>query len=120
MKSWFSKRGYLEFIIKTETDKVKFKRQEIQRREGVIKGVPLVITYHLLLKFVGKILQNHLYFLYKDNEFKKVFSPALMVYFKSACKLSSYLMRANLYSLNRSVGLFKYEKPRFEVCLNVI
>ena len=119
MKSWFSKRRYLEFIIKTEIGKVKFKRQEIQRR-GVIKVVPLVITYHLLLKSVGKIIQNHLYLLYKDYEFKNLFSPTLMVCFKSACKLSSYLIRANLYSLNRSVRSFKCKKPRCEVCLNVI
>ena len=34
-------------------DKVKFKRQRIQSREKKIKGVPLVITYHPLLKSVG-------------------------------------------------------------------
>ena len=33
-------------------DKVKFKRQRIRRREKK-KGVPLVITYHPLLKSVG-------------------------------------------------------------------
>lgn len=34
-------------------DKVKFKRQRIRRREKKKKGVPLVITYHPLLKSVG-------------------------------------------------------------------
>ena len=34
-------------------DKVKFKRQRKRRREKKKKGVPLVITYHPLLKSVG-------------------------------------------------------------------
>ena len=34
-----------------------------------------------------------------DKEVKKVFSPAPMVSFKSARKLSSYLVRAKLYPL---------------------
>ena len=120
MKSWFLKRGYPVALIQNEMDKVKFKRQRIQRREGITKGVPLVITYHPLLKGVGNILRKHLYILYLDNEVKKVFSPAPMVSFKSARKLSSYLVRAKLYPLNRSVGSFKCNKPRCEICVNVI
>ena len=86
MKSWFLKRGYPVALIQNEMDKVKFMRQRIQRREGITKGVPLVITYHPLLKGVGNILRKHLYILYLDNEVKKVFSPAPMVSFKSARK----------------------------------
>ena len=33
---------------------------------------------------------------------------------------SSYLVRAKLYPLNRSVGSFKCNKPRCEICVNVI
>ena len=43
-----------------------------------------------------------------------------MVSLKSARKLSSYLVKAKLYPLNRSLGSFKCKKPRFEVCINVI
>ena len=120
MKTWFLKRGYPESIIQSEMDKVKFKRQRSARKEGITKGVPLVITYHPLLKSVGNIIRNHLYILYMDKEVKKVFSPAPMVSFKSARKLSSYLVRAKLYPLNRSVGSFKCKKTRCEVCINVI
>ena len=70
----------------------------------MIKGVPLIITYHPLLKSVDKMTRKHLYFLYIDSEIKKVFSPAPMVSFKSACKRSRYLVRAKLYPLNRSEG----------------
>ena len=40
--------------------------------------------------------------------------------FKSARELSSYLVRAKLYPLQRTVGSFKRNKPWYEVCLNVI
>ena len=52
MKSWFLKREYPENIINKEMENVKFKKQVFSRRGGVTKGVPLVIMYHPLLKFV--------------------------------------------------------------------
>ena len=84
------------------------------------KRVPLVITYHLLLKSVGTIFYKHLYLLHMEKEIKKVFPIAPMVSFKSARKLSSYLVRAKLYPLQRAVGSFKCNKPRCEICINII
>ena len=55
-----------------------------------------------------------------DKEVKKVFPVAPIVSFKSSRKLSSYLVRAKLYPLQRTVRSFKYNKPRCEVCINVI
>ena len=55
-----------------------------------------------------------------DKELKKVFPVAPIVSFKSARKLSSYLVRAKLYPLQTTVGSFKCSKPRCEVCINVI
>ena len=55
-----------------------------------------------------------------DKEVKKVFPVGPIVSFKSARKLSSYLVRAKLYPLQRTVGSFKCNKPRCEVCINVI
>ena len=114
MKSWFLKREYPEIIINREMEKVKFKKQVFSRSRGVTKGVPLVITYHRLLKSVNTILYKHLYLLHMDKEVKKVFPVALIVSFKSARKLSSYLVRAKLYPLHRTVGLFKCNKPRLK------
>ena len=94
MKSWFLKRGYPENKINKEMEKVKFKKQVFSRRGVVTKGVPLVIKYHPLLKSVGTILYKHLYLLHMDKELKKVFPVAPKVSFKSARKLSSYLVRA--------------------------
>ena len=41
-----------------------------------------------------------------DEEVRKVFTPKLMVSFRSTRKLSSYLVRAKLYPLERKIGSF--------------
>ena len=55
-----------------------------------------------------------------DKEVKKVFPVGHIFNFKSTRKLTSYLLRAKLYPLQRTVGSFKCNKPRCEVCINVI
>ena len=42
-----------------------------------------------------------------DVEVKKVFHPGPMVSFRSAREVSSYLVRAKMYPLKRTVGSFK-------------
>ena len=54
-----------------------------------------------------------------NEEVRKTFSPGPMVSFRSARKLSSYLVRAKLYPLQRKVGSSKCDKRRCEVCNNV-
>ena len=54
-----------------------------------------------------------------NDEVKKVFSPKPMISFRSARKLSSYLVRAKLYPIDRTVGSFKCTKKRCKVCENV-
>ena len=53
-----------------------------------------------------------------NAEVKKVFSPKPMVTFRTARKLSSYLVRAKLYSIESKVGSFKCTIKRCEVCEN--
>ena len=53
------------------------------------------------------------------HKLKKVFYPGAMVSFRSARKVSSYLVRAKLYPLERTVGSFKCKKSGCQVCLNV-
>ena len=43
-----------------------------------------------------------------NEEAKKVFTLRPMISLRSARKLSSYLVRAKLYSTERTVGSFKY------------
>ena len=42
-----------------------------------------------------------------------------MVSFRSACKVSSYIVRAKVYPLERTVGSFKCNESRCQVRLNV-
>ena len=54
-----------------------------------------------------------------DQETKNDFTPGPMATFRSARKLSSYLVRAKLYPIKRIVGSIKCKGKRCEVCLNV-
>ena len=119
MKSWFSQRGYPQKLIETETSKVKFSGQRVFHRTKVEKGVPLVVTYHPLLKTIGKIIHDNLYLLYMNEELKHLFTPGPMVSFRSSRKISSYLVRAKLYPVERSVGSFNCKRPRCQICTYV-
>ena len=56
------------------------------------KGVSLVITFHP--NFLNRqLLNKHLPIFCRDQETKNVFTPEPMAIFRSACKLSSYLVR---------------------------
>ena len=54
-----------------------------------------------------------------NEEVRNTFLPGLMVSFRIARKLSSYLVRAKLYPLQRKVGSSKCGKRRCEVWNNV-
>ena len=84
-----------------------------------MKGIPLVITYHPLLKDFASVIRKHLYILYLSKEVKEIFTPGPMVSFRGARKLGSYLVKTKLYPIERSVGSFKCNGKRCQVCLNV-
>ena len=54
-----------------------------------------------------------------DQGAQGVFTPGFMTTFRSARKLSSLLVRAKLYPLERTVGSCKCYRKRCEVCDNV-
>ena len=54
-----------------------------------------------------------------NEETKKVFSPRPVVSFGSPRKISSYLVRAKLYPLDRVVGSTQCGKKSCEVCINI-
>ena len=74
-----------------------------------MKEIPLVITYHPLLKHFASLIRKHLYILYLNKEVKKIFTPDPIVSFRGARKLGSCLVRAKLYPLKKSVGSFNYD-----------
>ena len=118
MKEWFIKRGYPESVIEKEMRKVHFSKQG-QKSKKVEKGVPFVVNYHPLLNKLSSILHRNLYLLYLNQEVKNVFTPGPIVSYRSARKISSYLVRAKLYLLERKVDSVKCGKSRCEVCLSI-
>ena len=92
---------------------------KISHKTKVGKGVPLVVTYHPLLKSMGKIIYNNLNLLYKNEELKHLFTPDPMVSFRSSRKMSSYLVRTKLYPVERSVGSFNCKRPHCHICAYV-
>ena len=121
MKSWFSVRGYPEYLVESEMKKVKFesKNKNTKNRGKSLKVVPFVMTYYPKLKSIKKVIHKYLDHLYMDNEVKRMFTPKPMISFRSARKLSSYLVRAKLYPTERIVGSYKCGGKLCEVCINV-
>ena len=66
---------------------------------------------------MNKIYTKTLYLLYMDKE--KCFSPKPMISFRSARKLSNYLLRPKMYPLDRNVRPKNCNSKRCEVCINV-
>ena len=86
----------------------------------VEKGIPFVVTYHTtLLNKLTFIIHKNLYLLYMNQEFKNVFTAGPILPFRSAMKISSYLVSAKLCPLERTVSFKKCDKSRFEDCLNI-
>ena len=119
MRSWFVKREYPEKLIDSEIRNIKFNIKETNNKNKSQNGVPLAVTYHPLLDSLSGIIRKSLYLLNMDQKFKEVFSSQLMVSFRSARKLSSYLVRAKLYPLERRVSSYKYRCNRCQVCRSI-
>ena len=103
MTSWFVKGMYPEKPIDNEMKRVRFFPANLQNKKRE-KRVPFVVTYHLILNSLSKIIRDNMYLPNMNEEVRKTFSPGTMVSFRSARKLSSYLVRAKLYPLQRKVG----------------
>ena len=73
---------------------------------------------HYFKTLVG-LFVKHLDLLYTDQEVERDFTPGPMTSFRNARKISSYLVRAKLYPLERHVGSFKSGDGSCQVCLDV-
>ena len=113
-----SKRRNPENITENEMKKVKFPScNKVQRKKS--KGIPFVVTYHPLLKQLEGILRRNKYLLNMNAEVKQTFTPVPMVSYRSSRKLSSYLVRAKLYPIDRTVESKSCGKKQCEECVNV-
>ena len=99
MTIWFQNRGYPGNIIENKLKKVKFlSYNKVQRKYS--KGIAFLVTYH---PRKNKLRKNK-YLLNTNGEVKQTFTPVPMVSYRSSRKLSSYLVRAKLYPIDRIVG----------------
>ena len=66
------KREYTEKLILSEMDKVKFSKKVIAKSNSKTqKGIPLVVTYHPLLKLLSSIVNNNIYLLHMDEDVRR-------------------------------------------------
>ena len=119
IKSWFQARGYPKHFVPKEMSKVWFNKENSNTKQSKSKRVTFVVTYHPLLKPFQSLINRHLNILYLDENAKEVFMPGPMVTFRSSRKLSSYLVRAKSYPLERVTGSCKCHGKRSAVCLNI-
>ena len=57
------------------------------------------MTYHQKFRAVGQFMKKLQHLLYQDQTVKSVFIPPPMISYRSARKISSYLVQAKLYPL---------------------
>ena len=103
-------------MIDEEMKKVKVSGKGSKNSKG-FKRIPFVVTYHSSLNCL--IIKDNLNILCMIREAKALLSPGTTVSFRRARRISSYLVRAKLYPLERCVGSRQYKKRRCEVCTNV-
>ena len=106
MKSWFLKRGYSEGVIDKEMEKVKFNHSHFIGKHNSKKGIPLVVTYHPLLKSLSKIISKNLHLLYLDEEVKRVFTPRPMI--QKLKKIYIYIYRYIYKYINIYIYIYIY------------
>ena len=119
MKQWFAKRDYPQDLKNSETSKVKFPYVENKYNNNKEKGIAFVVMFYPLLKSLGSTFNKNCYLLQMNDQVKKVFSLWPMVSFRSARKLSSYLVRAKLYPVERKGGSCKCNCNRCQVCQSI-
>ena len=90
-----------------------------RRKEVSNKGVPFVVTYNLILKSLGKVIQDNFYLFYMNIEVKKTFTRRPMILFKTDSKTSSHLVTAKLYSPDIKLGSNKCGKEWCEIYHNI-
>ena len=93
-------------MIYSQMAKGNFGQKKIRELKSVT-GVPFVITYHPKLREIASIMKKYQNILYQDETVKRVFTPFPMVSYRNARKLSSYLVRAKLYPLERKRRSYK-------------
>ena len=96
-------------------NKVKF-NVDNKRSNNTKERDTFFVTIQPELKVLQNMINRHLYLLHMNDEVKRVFTPKPMVSFRSFRKISSHLVRAKLFPIERTVGSFRCGSKRCEVC----
>ena len=89
MKTWFSRQDYFHKIIENEITKLNSGESRSKTKSAT--GVLSALTQDPRLKALGKTIKN-LNILHMNNKVKDTFKGGAMVSFRTARKLSSYLV----------------------------
>ena len=106
MKSKFLEREYSKQMTDSQMGKVEFGQSLKAGSEYAGVVVAFVITYHPKLKKKVQIMNSLEHLRYQNKFVKRVFTPPPMVSYRSAKKLSRYLVRAKLYPLEWKRGSY--------------
>ena len=100
MNSWFLVRRYPDDLNGSEMKKFKLtSKNRNAKRYKSLKAVAFVTTSYPTLKSMNKVILKVLDLLYMDKEIQ-------ISSFRTARKLSSYLLRVKLYPTERTVGSY--------------
>ena len=115
MKSWFLNKGYPKWLINQEKWEVNYSNSIVSRRiKTKFKEVFLWLftTHYLknLVKLPTNKYSNENDLLKWKKKWKNFFTPDPMNFFRSARKLSRYLVRTKLYPLKKIIRLFQMQK----------
>ena len=118
LRSWFCKRGYPQKVVDEQLKRVsEITMHDLIGRSGKKEtGVPLTVTYHPRFHNLNNIIRKHFTFLYAEEQFKSVFTPAPFVSFRLGYSLKNHLVRSKVYPLVREKGTFWCGKSRCETC----
>ena len=103
--------SYPKQLVQKKGNKVRFNKQNSNTKQSKSKRVAFVVRHHPLLKSLQSLVNKYLKILYLDENSQEVFMSGPMVTFRSGRKLSSYLVRAKLYPL---------EKVYIPLCGNIL
>ena len=73
LKTWFHKRGYPNYLIKEQVEKVLRLTPSDENKSKKVNGVPLVVTYNPVFKNLLQVIRQKLQLLYADKKVKKCF-----------------------------------------------
>ena len=106
-------------MIDSQMGKNKFGQRLRDGSTQTVAGVSFLIMYYPKLKKIAQIIKKIERLLHQDESFKPIFTPPPMVSYRSARKLSSYLVCDKLYPLERKRGSYRYGNLRCQVCNNI-